>query len=93
MLVAGAYISAVCDNRHWQYGVLQKKSISAFTFMYVAVVVFTALLIVFSRLSDDTRASRPAMCKNKLLGAAAVVMAVGTAYDSADSMLSFSASC
>lgn len=61
--------------------------------MYVAVVVFTALLIVFSRLSDDTRASRPAMCKNKLLGAAAVVMAVGTAYDSADSMLSFSASC
>ena len=62
-------------------------------FMYVAVVVFTALLIVFSRLSDDTRASRPAMCKNKLLGAAAVVMAVGTAYDSADSMLSFSASC
>ena len=62
-------------------------------FMYVAVVVFTVLLIVFSRLSDDTRASRPAMCKNKLLGAAAVVMAVGTAYDSADSMLSFSASC
>lgn len=73
-------------------GFYKKINFSVY-FMYVAVVVFTALLIVFSRLSDDARASRPAMCKNKLLGAAAVVMAVGTAYDSADSMLSFSASC
>ena len=56
-------------------GFYKKINFSVY-FMYVAVVVFTALLIVFSRLCDDTRASRPAMCKNKLLGAAAVVMAV-----------------
>lgn len=62
-------------------------------FMYIAVIAFAALLMVFSRLSSEAKASRPALGKNPLLGAAAVVMAVGTAYDSADSIFSFASSC